>query len=173
MTGNTVVGTGALVQWQAGTSASSAREWNRNTYFGGNASPFKLAAGTNTFSNWKSKTGFDGASTYSASLPAQTRSFVIPNRYETGRAHVVVYNWESASSASVDLSAIGLRSGQAFEVRDAQNFFGPPVYTGTYSGGAVSLNLNLSAVAPIIGNRHLTNTHTEPKFNVFVVLPRG
>ena len=97
---------------------------------------------------------------------------MIPNRYETGRAHVVVYNWANASSVLVDLSASGLRSGQAFEVRDAQNFFGPPVYAGTYAGSAVALRMNLTAVAPIIGNRHLANTHTDPRFNVFVVLPR-
>ena len=45
---------------------------------------------------------------------------VRPNRYQPGRAHVIVYNWDLQPQVSVDLSMAGLGSGQRFEIRDVQ-----------------------------------------------------
>lgn len=102
--------------------------------------------------------------------PTGTRVLVRPNRYEAGRAHVTVFNWARQSSVAVDLSGI-LTPGATFEVRNAQNFFGPPVISGTYAGGSVSLPMTgLSPASPVGGTAPPV---TGPDFNAFVVLTAG
>ncbi len=53
--------------------------------------------------------------------------FVRPNRYERGRAHVVVYYWEHKDAVEVDLSKV-LTRGQKYRVVASQDLFGAPVY---------------------------------------------
>lgn len=102
--------------------------------------------------------------------PHSNEIFVRPNAYERGRANIVVYNWEMKDFVDVDLSNV-LEPGADFEVRNAQNFFGPPVLTGLYSGGLVRLPMSGLTVARATG---MTTTPgpTGRQFNVFVVLPR-
>jgi PKD repeat protein len=98
--------------------------------------------------------------------PAPGKVFIRLNAYEPGRANVTVYNWSKASSVSVDLSSV-LKVGDNFEVRNAQNFFGAPVRTGTYGGGAIALpTAGLVPAAPV---GWTTPAATGPEFNVFVV----
>jgi hypothetical protein len=80
-------------------------------------------------------------STGDASLGASaagTRVFVRPNRYERGRANVVVYNWERAREVSADLTGV-LAPGDRYEVVNVRDLFGAPVAAGTYQGGAVAI----------------------------------
>lgn len=112
-------------------------------------------------------------STWPAAPPRPTGSqvFVRPNRYEAGRANIIVLNWDTSPSTSVDLSSV-LISGDRFEIRDAQNFFGAPVLTGTYAGGAVTLPLNNTAIAtPVsVPSDRSTPVHTNREFCTLVVL---
>ena len=95
-----------------------------------------------------------------------------PNRYERGRAHVIVYNWALQSQVAVDLSASGLRSGEQYEIRDIQNLFGTPVATGTFTGAEVVLPMTgLRTALPTWRNAVLPR-HTAPEFAVFLVQPR-
>ena len=48
---------------------------------------------------------------------------VRPNKYEPGRANLCVYNWASQKAVDADLSAVGLKTGDRYAVRDVQNFF--------------------------------------------------
>jgi len=106
-------------------------------------------------------------STYLSAQPAAPDVIVQPNGYEPGRAHVAVYNWPHQASVTVDLSAV-LAVGADYEIRNAQNFFGPVVASGTYAGGAVAVPMaGLSAVAPV---GWAAPQPTGPEFNVFVVL---
>jgi hypothetical protein len=111
--------------------------------------------------------------TYYRSRPADAVVVVRPNLYEPGRAHVVIYNWPRRAAVPVDLSRAGLRPGDAFEIRDAQNFFGPPVVTGTYTGAAVHIPMYALPFTPPVGNVPVQPAHTGPEFGVFVVLPAG
>lgn len=114
------------------------------------------------------------SNTYMASRPTSgSNVFVRANKYETGRANITVYNWAKASSVSVDLSTSGLVSGDAFEIRDVQNYFGNPVVTGTYTGGAVSVPMTGLPVAAPKGSGLVYPTHTAPQFNAFVVLKKS
>jgi len=102
-----------------------------------------------------------------------TRVFIRPNRYEPGRGHVIVYNWDRLDAVNIDLSAI-LGVGTRYEVRDVQNFFGTPLLSGTYAGGSVSIPMpgTGSPVMAPVGNAAVP-PHTDKEFNVFVVLPTG
>jgi hypothetical protein len=99
--------------------------------------------------------------------PSATRVVVEPNFYEDGRANVVIYNWGKESSVPVDLSAV-LRPGDHFVVRDAQNFYGPPVLSGSYAGGNVAIPITSDHPAPSITTEPVSNTGAE--FNVYVVI---
>jgi hypothetical protein len=94
--------------------------------------------------------------------------FVRPNKYQPGRGHVVVYNWEGKETVEADLKGV-LEPGQNYEIRDVQNYFGDPVARGVYPGGSVSIPVNLSAVAKPVGKVPVPPVHTSPEFNAFVV----
>ena len=117
------------------------------------------------------------ANVFQPNRPTKNRVFARPNRYEPGRAHVVVYNWEGAARVDVDLTPCGLADGDAFEVRDAQNYFGPAAAAGTFRRAkpTVSLPTDLTAVAPAVDAATLPRQpgHTGPEFNVFVVAKAG
>ncbi len=82
--------------------------------------------------------------------PTGVKVFVRPNAYEAKRAHIVVYNWDLQNTVAVNVSGI-LSPGDGFEVRNAADFFGAPVLTGTYSGGSITLPMNGLSVATPIG----------------------
>lgn len=119
---------------------------------------------------------YDRNSTITEDIPQATnRVFIRPNKYEAGRANIAVYNWRDQSSISVDLSSI-LKNGQSYTVLDAQNYYGTPVASGVYTGGEISLPMNLSQVAKLVGNvssTDISNTHTAPEFASFIVLPQS
>lgn len=94
---------------------------------------------------------------------------VRPNRYEQGRANIVVYNWSKQGSASADVSSV-LRVGDVYEVRDAQNFFGAPVLRGTYGGGSLSLPMTSVQPPALIGRSGSTPQSTGVVFHAFVLL---
>ncbi len=108
--------------------------------------------------------------TYLHALPTETRVFVRPNRYEAGRAHVVVYNWADADTAQVDLSQV-LSAGDHYEIRNGQNYFSAPVATGVYAGGPVEVTLAGLTPAQPIGSPggFEPSEYTGKQFNVFVV----
>lgn len=101
--------------------------------------------------------------------PTGTFVAVRPNRYEKGRAHVVVLNWDRKAYVDVDLTSV-LAPGAAFEVRNAQDFLGTPVATGVYSGATVRLPMSVLPTPPPIGARRAVPA-TAPEFAAFVVLP--
>ncbi len=113
------------------------------------------------------------SNTYYSSAPTSgIETFVRPNRYEAGRANIVVLNWAGSSTASVDVSSV-LSIGDTYEVRDAQNYLGTPAVTGTYCGGTLSFPLTLTTVTAPIGNVTTQPTHTTSQFNVYVLRKTG
>ena len=147
--------------WVGGTAINLACDssgFSNNTLYGGVSSTVQ---------------GLYPNNTYLTTRPSGTWTFVRPNQYETGRANIAIYNWARQSAVSVNLSGVGLAVGEPFEIRDAQNFWGPPVVTGTYSLTPVVIPMTGLAVAPVIGNAPLQPQHTGPDFGAFVVLRRG
>ncbi len=116
---------------------------------------------------------------YLSAVPAANAVFVRPNQYERGRAHVVIYNWQNLAAVSVNLAAAGLSDGQAFELRDAMNFYGAPVVSGTFASAAPAVSVPMRGLtrAAMAGAADLTPEsralliHTAPEFGAFIVVP--
>lgn len=97
----------------------------------------------------------------------RTKVYIRPNRYERGRGHVAVLNWAGLGSISLDLSSI-LSPGDNFEIIDAQDYFGAPVYSGTFQGAPVGVTLLNTSVYRSFNLRYVP-VHTPSIFNAFVV----
>jgi hypothetical protein len=108
------------------------------------------------------------SNTYFSSQPTGTHVFVRPNAYEAGRANIIVYNWDSNSTVSVDVSAV-LTEGQGYELRNANDFFGAAVLNGTYDGSPLTIPMTGLSVATPVGVA--APPADGPKFGVFILLP--
>jgi hypothetical protein len=174
--GNTVVAPSSLVRLALPKDGDVRKyEWNRNVYRrtaakweafaldrqgGGRALDFK---------QWQ-KEGLDVDSRYAQGSPKGVKVIVRPNRYERGRAHVIVYNWDRRDRVKVDLGDL-LRPLQKYRIVSAQDFFGKPVVEGKYDLKPVELPMTEYRAAPPIGMPDHKPPATGPTFNVFVVLP--
>lgn len=138
--------------------------------------PFAVEAGGATtaydLAGWQAATDLDPHSTYSDAKPPTNHVVVRPNTYEKGRSNVTIFNWEGLSTVSVDLSATGLATGQSYLVKDAQDFFGPPIFEGSYDGGTIAIPMTGVTAAQPIGIVPKAYVHTSSAFGAFVVLPR-
>jgi hypothetical protein len=166
---NHVAGTSTLLS----VYGASGYTWTATSLFraGTSASVYALDGRAYTLSGWLSRTGFPaGAFAERTGWPPATEIIVRPNRYEPGRANVAVLNWQKLSSVQVDLTGI-LTVGQGYVVKAASDFYGPPVASGTYEGGAITIPMApVTPAAPIWTSRRARAT--EPEFGAFVVLPR-
>jgi len=168
-TGNTVYGEGGLLALNCLAEQDPARyEWNANTYFG--AGSFFLKGAEVNWNGWK-KT-LDRKSSFTPGRPKGAWIMVQPNKYEPGRAHDCINNWDLKDTVEVDLSNSGLKPGDAFEVRDAQNFFSKPVAAGSYYGKPVSVPMTGLTIAPPLPNIPARPKHTAPEFGAFVVIKK-
>jgi teichuronic acid biosynthesis glycosyltransferase TuaC len=176
--GNTIYSQSNSVELRlpGGVSASNY-QWDFNTYLNGRRGGPNFVRDDNIygFSDWKQTTGLDRNSQMEQSVslrPSGIKIFIRPNKYEHGRANIVVYNWDLRERVTVDVkSVLPMRVG--YEVRDAQNYFGQPVACGTYDGRPISLPMNMTQVAQPVGNVERLPTHTAPEFAVFVLQPTG
>jgi hypothetical protein len=98
--------------------------------------------------------------------------FVRKNRYEEGRANITIFNWEKSDKVDVEVGHIGLRNGDAYEVRDVQDYFGKPVAVGKYDGKPVVIPMTGLTVAAPMGRsaEYKTPPHTAPEFGAFVIM---
>lgn len=157
--------------------------WDYNRYVYSPAQKFQFTSTSSTadggrmhFADWVARSGQDA---HSSSLPADALAagppaiFVRPNKYEAGRGFITVYNWRKAPALSVDISSLGLQPGQRFQVRDVQNLFGAPLYSGAYDNRPVTLDMMSTAVSPPAAQPPgaAPVAHTSPEFGVFLVEP--
>jgi hypothetical protein len=119
--------------------------------------------------NWSSSTITNNTILDSA-MPTSTRVVVEPNKYEAGRANVIIYNWGKQGAVSVDLSKV-LSSGDSYEVRNAQNFYASPVASGMYSGGSISIPVTSITPPASVGGR-ATPVGPGTEFNAYVVVKK-
>jgi len=144
--------------------------WNNNRYAllqgsGG----FMNGSTALNFSGWQTATGFDANSTCRPENMSGTQIFIRTNRYAAGRANIIVYNWDTLTNVAVDVSSV-LAPGATYEVRNAEDFFGPPMLSGRFNGQPLTLPMRGLTVAVPNGAMN-TPPPTGPAFNVFVVLP--
>src|SRR5262245_17834445 len=82
-----------------------------------------------SFSEWQAVTGYDQNSMFVIGQLSGSRVFVKTNLYETGRANIIVYNWDNLDNVSVDVRSV-LPLNCAFEVRNAQDLTAAPALSG-------------------------------------------
>ncbi len=164
--GNTLYGAITLA-WPHDTAAPATERWSGNTHYRDPAAlAWQYAHGYYPFAAWATALG--ATDQVSATPPASPQVFVRPNRYEAGRATIVVYNWPQQTSVSVDVSGV-VAVGSRYQVRSVQNIFGPPIGSGTYGGGAIAIPMSGVAPPAPIGGSFRPLTSTEPFFDAFVV----
>jgi parallel beta-helix repeat protein len=106
---------------------------------------------------------------YHKTRPTGTDVHIRPNAYESGRANITIYNWSRDATVDVDVSGY-LAIFSRFEVRNAQDFFAPPVVSGIFLGEPLRLPMTGLTVVQAIGATEPLFP-TSPGFNVFVLLP--
>jgi len=171
--GNTIVGAGPVVRLDIRQLAQLPKyAWDRNACYNRTAPEkgFLLMApeGNRTMplADWRAQTDADAKSTLVAGVPKGVKVFVRPNRYQKGRAHIIIFNWENRDAVAVDVSAV-LQKGDRFELYDVENLLGKPVLTGTYAGGAIRAPMNLTEVMQPVTRQRFG--HTPPEFGVFLL----
>jgi len=171
--GNTFVGKTSLIELNA--ADLKGFQWNKNRYlsselrFAPFAVIFPQEKMIGPWHNWRNRTSFDAEGTYNKGQPRGTEVFVRPNKYEPGRANVVVFNWDKASTVDVDLKN-AMQPGTAFRIVRATDFYGEPVVRGTYDGAAIKLPM-IAKPSPAPVGMAIPLPPTEPEFGAFVVLP--
>ncbi len=122
------------------------------------------------FATWQATEGLDRGSTFTPGAPTGVQTFVRPNAYEPGRANIIVFNWSMNGSVSVDLSSSGIKAGDRYQIRDAENWYNGPVVSGIYSGAPVTIPMTGLSIAQPNGSVPAPAVHTAPEFGVFVLL---
>jgi len=133
--------------------------WDNNSYIlTGQKSPFIIPGAKgfmekykgSDFEGWKAKSGFDANSMTiegKEGHPTGTLIYVRPNKYEPGRAHIAVYNWDHHKSVEVDLRKV-LKQGSRYRIYNVQNLYAKPVIAGKYDGKPVEIPMLMSEIAP-------------------------
>jgi len=171
---NTATFTGNAIYSFAGTLLAaghlfpSTYTWSGNKYYGNGV--FSLNSQLfQSFASWQTASQLDTNTTFQAGRPTGIWSFVRPNKYETGRANVTIYNWDLASSVAIDPSSV-LANGDKYLVRNAQDYFNTPVLSGTYTGGSLQIPMtNLTAAQPT-GISPTRVQSSGPEFGTFILL---
>ena len=70
--------------------------------------------------------------------PTAPMAILLPNKYDTGRANLAIFNFSKA--ASVDVKVAGfLKSGEEYRLMNPEDLFGKPVFTGKVKGDKISV----------------------------------
>ena len=101
------------------------------------------------------------------------RIFVRPNQYDPARATITVFNWDRLPTASVEAGGLPLNKSDEFAVHNAADFFGPPVLSGRYEGGPLTVPMRNLAVAAPAGTVTTPPQSTAPEFAVFIVINKS
>ena len=168
MTDNSLLGATSDMIWLRDSILTGFQLANNRYYRDPNSDSWGFINTDYHFPTWQQLTGVGATDRAVTSLPAEPRVFLRPNRYEPGRANLVIYNWTRQAAVPVDLSAV-VRVGDHYEVHNVQDYFAAPVSSGTYGGGPVYVPM--TGVTPVgpIGGSPTPPPQTGPDFGVFVV----
>jgi hypothetical protein len=71
-----------------------------------------------------------------APRPAEGRLILRPNKCDSNRANLVLFNWDKKSAMDVDASGFW-KEGDAYRLMNPRDFFGKPVLSGTCDGKTI------------------------------------
>ncbi len=132
-----------------------------NTIYGGTALNYtnNSALFDSTFSN----------STQSQNIPVTGLDyFVLPNKYETGRASIAIYNWSNADHVEINVSDIGLQPGDQYELVNVMDYYND-FSVGTYpTDGNITVPMTGHSFAPVISGA-VAPVSQFPTFGAFLI----
>jgi hypothetical protein len=64
--------------------------------------------------------------------PMGAEVFILANRYDLNRAHLVIYNWDNSGEVRISPEPL-LERGDSFKLFDPKHTFGEPVLTGAFT----------------------------------------
>lgn len=172
--GNTWLGSDEMVRLAGGHEPlQPALRWRDNHYGKDPGAPaWRVGTRRYDFEGFRRATGLGTDDQVLSPAPSAPRVFIRPNRYEAGRAHVVIYNWDRRPVVSVNVAGV-LQPGDRYEVRNVQALFDPPVASGTYGGAGATIDIPMQGVrppAPLGRNRPTRPApRTGPDFDVFLL----
>jgi len=170
--GNAFIGSRDMVR-VGGASLAGHYRWMSNMWArDAGARAWRYEGKALDWLEWREATGLGVGDQVMPELPLQTRVFIRPNKYESGRAHIVVYNWGGQSEVAVDVAGV-LRLDDRYEVRNVQALSGSPVVSGVYAGGPIRLPMHGVAPPLPIGRVTRLPPHTGPRFDVFLLTTRS
>jgi hypothetical protein len=142
--------------------------WDMNSYIGEEESFFYANDNaTLNLEDWQDQLDFDQNSSFEQVAGMKNHIKVIPNDYQEGRAHVVVYNWENQDEVSIDLGDI-MERNDTYIIYDVENVF-EPLLSGVYNGESVEIPMHLSEIIQPTGEGVYLVDHTSSEFGVFLV----
>jgi hypothetical protein len=168
MTDNSLFGSVSDMIWLRDSTLSGFQLANNRYYRDSSAQAWGYINTDYGFAGWQQVSGMGATDRAVTRDPAEPKVFLRPNRYEPGRANLIIYNWTRQATVPVDLSGI-VRVGDRYDVRNVQDFFGAPVLSGTYAGGPVGVPMTGVTPVPPIGGSPTPPPQTGPDFGVFVV----
>ena len=145
-----------------------------NNYFGG---PFALAGCNGTIENNvfvdapPALASAHPNNTFISGPPTGLTTRIRPSPYQAGRASVAILNWDKRPEVEVDLSKAGLVEGQAFEIRNAHDFYGAAVITAVYKGQKFMIPIGSLTVSSPVGSTPSSPVPTGPEFAALLVIP--
>ena len=158
-----------------GGGSLAAHTWRGNTYVRDPAArAWRYQGAAYDFPGWQKVTGLGTTGVASRGSgaagdpPTTPRVFVRPNKYEPGRATIVVYNWGRQPAVPVDVSSV-VRVGARYELRNVQDLFGAPVLTGVYAGGRIEIPMQGVEPPRPVGRTASALDRTAPAFDVFIL----
>ena len=151
---------------------------NNNTYHFYNVDCTKLpfAVGSQeiaqTVAQWTAG-GLDANSTINQCgvRPTGVQVSIRPNAYDSNRTHVIINNYSKSATVNIDLSSV-LHAGDSFEIRNAQDYYGPLVASGTYQGGPISIPMAGLTIAQPIGWSGAMIRSSGPDFGAFILIKK-
>ncbi|WP_157202479.1 T9SS type A sorting domain-containing protein [Marinilabilia salmonicolor] len=176
MQNNTIIGDNnaslATLYFPKDPELRGVYDWDRNLYIGEEEHFFYANNNVSLDLNgWQSQLGFDRNSTFKPFSDILNHIKVIPNDYQEGRAHVVIYNWENTEKVRVDLGEV-LKKDDSYTIYDVENVF-EPLLEGKYNGKSVEIPLRLSKVIQPSGRGVYSIVHTGIEFGCFLLVSNG
>lgn len=124
---------------------------------------------------WIEEFPYDRNSTYIDTAPTGQHVRLNVNRYDSRRANLVIYNWDQASTITVDVGSF-LSPGDTYQLRNVQDYFGD-VIAATYGGGGLQVPMTGRTRVKPIGYDQVTSWYhdplkpnTFPAFGAFVLI---
>jgi hypothetical protein len=71
-----------------------------------------------------------------AKRPPGVQVFLRPSKYQPGRAHLAICNWEGKPEVKVEPGTV-LKTGDRYRLLSPRDFFGEPLFKGTYDGQSI------------------------------------